>query len=98
MSVLSRSLSTAIGAAVGVMLTLDTIKHIVRLGDFRLEPWVFTSHLDDFLKVAQDFAQGLEPEWFSTGFEKSIVLVPLGTIVVCLSLSFWMFHRRDLSE
>jgi len=98
MSVLSRSLATAIGASIGILLALDIIKHIFRVGDFMIKPYIFTTYFDEFLKIAQDYAQGLEVVWFDPDPEAIAIIVPIMTVAILTSLSFIIFLRRDLND
>ena len=98
MSVIARSLSTAIGVALGVLVAVDLVKHIIHLGDHDLADYVFSTHLGKALHVANKFASGNEPVWFDPDPELMAMLVPGVSIMLFLAAAYVIFMRRDFNE
>jgi ABC-type transport system involved in multi-copper enzyme maturation permease subunit len=100
-STLAKSLSSAIGIAVVILIALEPLKQMIRIGDWQLKDYVVTSYQDTALTVADSAAIGVDYLWFPGGFWHSQLgmglAVSLATAAVCLALSYFVFLRRDLN-
>jgi ABC-2 type transport system permease protein len=90
MSALITQPAKAMGAAIGLLFTVDMTKHI-----FGFEPYVFTRYVVLPWAIFQQIAQGIDSEWYPA--IRSMVVVSLATVVVCLGVAMVVFVRRDLN-
>ena len=96
-SVLMRNAITAAGTAVGIILTIDIIKHALQFGELDLSLYTFNSHLDAALKIGQSFALGIDTvSW--RDMDTTAILVPLCSILVFSTVSYFVFLTRDVHE
>jgi ABC-2 type transport system permease protein len=96
-SVLSNNVASAIGVAVGVLLSLQPVKHFIRWGAFDLDTWLFSSYYDTAMGIADSKAGGM---LFETWRQEKIYLLVLTSVVsavVLLAISYRSFLRRDLN-
>lgn len=93
-SVVSGSAGTAIGVAVGTLLTLTPLKHVDGLG---LEPWVVSTYYDTPFGIAADRGAGMYEAWDQPKVWW-LLGVSAATAAVCLITAFGLFARRDLNE
>jgi ABC-2 type transport system permease protein len=96
-SVFSASVATAIGVAVGLLLTIQTAKDLIPLGNFKIGDYVFLSYLDTAMGIADSKASGVYEIWNQSSV-KLLVATSLATIVVCIALSYRSFLKRDLNS
>ncbi|MBX7246487.1 MAG: ABC transporter permease [Candidatus Sumerlaeaceae bacterium] len=95
-STLTTNVSTAIGGAIGTLLTMQTAKEFVRFGEFKLSPWVFSSYYDTAMGITGDKIIGSYSTWAN---DKVYMLVgtSLASTVVFIILSYRVFLRRDMN-
>jgi ABC-type transport system involved in multi-copper enzyme maturation permease subunit len=95
-SVISTNVATAIGVALGMLLSIQPIKEFISYGDFRLDPWLFSSYYDTAMGIANSKAGGIYELW-----NQSKTYMLLGTSAVSsalfLGIGYWVFSRRDLN-
>ena len=60
---------------------------VLRIGDFSLAPFVFSTHLDAALGVAYGFALGNEPLWFDPDPTLAALLTPAVSIALFLTIA-----------
>lgn len=96
-SVLSTNVATAIGVAVGVLLSLLPVSVFVRFGDFRLGDWLFSSYFDTAIGVANEKAQLISGATWAQPPIYMLVVTSVGSCVAFLVVSYWYFTRRDLN-
>ena len=100
-STAARSLTSALGIGVGVLIAVEPIKHLVRWGNWNLSDYVLTSYLDTALNIADQAASGFDYEWLPHGWLASDLswglMLSLAGIVVFLGASYTIFLRRDLN-
>jgi ABC-2 type transport system permease protein len=89
-STLARKSSQAVGAAVGTLFLIETIKHVLGIS-----PYVFTTHLGTPWAIFGEMAQGVGYEWFPEAWQ--VILVPSISGAVFLGLAAWVFLRRDFN-
>ncbi|MCX7717957.1 MAG: ABC transporter permease [Candidatus Sumerlaeaceae bacterium] len=95
-STLAPNVATAIGLAVGLLLSLEPIKQFVRFGAFELETWLFTSYYDTAIGIADSKASGIYEVW---GQWKVWMLLGTSLVssLVFLAVAYRVFARRDLN-
>jgi ABC-2 type transport system permease protein len=95
-SVLSVNVATSIGVAVGLLLTIQTLKEFARFGSVDLGDYVFLSYFDTAMGIAQSKSSGIYDVW-----NQAKVYLMAGTSILtcffCLAISYWRFLRRDLN-
>lgn len=94
-SVISRSVATAIGVAVGIVLCLFPIQ-IIRVGNFRLGDYMFVSYYDDAIGIGDSLASGIPESWNQDKMHL-LVLTSVVSAAICLAISYRVFTRRDLN-
>lgn len=96
-SVLSSNVATAIGVAVGVLLSLLPVSVFIRIGDVQLSDWIFSSHYDTAIGIASEKAQLISGATWQQ--DKVYLLLTTSGIstLVFLAISYWYFTRRDLN-
>lgn len=94
-SVVSRSVATAIGVAVGIVLCLFPIQ-IVRIGRVSLGDYMFSSYYDDAIGLGDSIAGGFPERWNQESMHM-LVATSVGSAVVFLAGAYWVFTRRDLN-
>ena len=96
-SVLSRSLVTSIGVAVGIILSLMPLQVLIHFGSFDLEQWLFTNYYDAGMKIVANKTSAIYDTWAQ---ESVYRLLGTGVVsaVVFLAISYWIFLRRDINE
>lgn len=95
-SVLSVSVATAIGVAVGLLMAIQTAKELIRFRNFALSDWLFLSYYDTAMGIASSKVSGIYDEWG----QNSVYLLAgtsLASIALFLGVSYWLFLRRDLN-
>jgi ABC-type transport system involved in multi-copper enzyme maturation permease subunit len=90
------ALGAAMGAGAGLFASLMVFKPVLKIGGFDLAPWFFMSHLGASLQIAEELSAAMSQGWWRDSLRDG-TLIHLGTIGVCLAVSFWMFQRRDLT-
>lgn len=94
-SVVSRSVATAIGVAVGIVLCLYPIQ-VITIGHVNIGDYMFSSYYDDAIGIGDSIASGYHETWN----QESIHWL-LGTSfissAVFLAVAYWVFIRRDLN-
>jgi ABC-type transport system involved in multi-copper enzyme maturation permease subunit len=94
-SVLSRSVATAIGVAVGIVLCLLPIQ-IIRIGQIRLGDYLFSSYYDDAIGIGDSIASGFPETWNQENMHM-LLITSFVTALVCLAIAYRVFTRRDLN-
>lgn len=90
MSAVITTPAKAIGTAIGVLFTLDMIKHV-----FGFEPYVFTRYVVLPWAIFHQVAQGIDFAWYPA--TAKLIAVSAVTVVVCLTCAAVVFVRRDLN-
>lgn len=94
-SVISRSVATAIGVAVGLVLCLYPIQ-IIRIGSVSIGDYMFSSYYDDAIGLGDSIASGFHEPW-----NQENIHMLLGTSFVSagvfLAIAYWVFTRRDMN-
>ena len=95
-SVISMNVATAIGVALGILLSIQPIKEFINFGDFRLDPLLFSSYYDTAMGIANSKAGGIYELWIQS---KTFMLLSTSLVssVLFVGLSYWIFSRRDLN-
>lgn len=95
-SVIAKNVGTAVGMAVGLLLSIQAAKEFVQIGDVEVRRYVFSSYFDEPFRIASTKISGVYEVW---GQERIYLLLAtsLATIAICLFISFWTFLRRDLN-
>jgi ABC-type transport system involved in multi-copper enzyme maturation permease subunit len=100
-STLSKSLTSALGIGVGLLIAIEPIKHLVSWGDRQLSEYIPTSYLDTALSIAGQAATGVHYQWFPGGWWASDLgrglTLSIGCLIVSLVVSYVVFLRRDLN-
>jgi|GEM_PF-3376427 len=95
-SVLVTTGGSAVGIALGLLLTLQAAKQFISIGGYELSTFVFSTYYDLPMKIADAKAGGMYELWLQ---ERTYWM--LGTsgiaILVFLALSYYVFLRRDLN-
>lgn len=96
-SAYSKTVATAIGVAVGIILSLMPLQIMIRFGDFTLGDWLFSSYYDTGMKVVGNKISGIYDQW-----DQSSIYYLLGTSIAAtllfLILSYKTFLSRDLNS
>lgn len=95
-SVWSVNVATAVGLSVGLLLSLQPIKHWIRFGEFDLEPWLFSSYYDKAMGIADSKAGGIPEVWGQSGIYL-LIATSLISMAVFIFLSYRSFLKRDLN-
>lgn len=95
-SVLASNGSTAVGVAVGLLLSIQPAKHYVRFGSFELEPWVFSSYYDTAMRIAGSKAAGMYEVWNQPDIYW-LLATSGATSAVLVLIAYRVFLRRDLN-
>jgi ABC-type transport system involved in multi-copper enzyme maturation permease subunit len=95
-SVLSANVGTAVGVSLGLLLSLQTAKQFIRIGEFELNRWVFNTYYDEAMRIASIKASGMYEVWLQ---DKVFFLIgtSLVSAAVFVTIGFWSFLRRDLN-
>jgi ABC-2 type transport system permease protein len=94
-SVISRSVATAIGVAVGLVLCLYPIQ-IVRIGSINIGDYMFSSYYDDAIGLGDNIASGFHETWGQENIQM-LVLTSAVSAALFLAAAYWTFTRRDLN-
>lgn len=94
-SVISRSVATAIGVAVGLVLCLYPLQ-IIRVGSVNLGDYMFSSYYDDAIGLGDSIASGFPEQWNQENIHM-LLLTSGCSMAVFLSIAYWVFTRRDLN-
>lgn len=90
-SALSSNPATAIGVAVGLLLSIEPVKHIIGL-----EPWIVSSYYDTAMGIAAEKTDGIYASWAQAKVYW-LLGVSAVTAVLFTALGYWSFLRRDLT-
>lgn len=100
-STLAKSLTSALGIGVGLLIAQEPIKNLVQIGDWEMGDYVVTSYQHEALKIADNAASGIPHTWFEGGWWESGLGLGLTVSLVfgiaCLAISYFVFLRRDLN-
>jgi len=95
-SIISRSVATAIGVAVGVVLCLYPIQ-IVHIGSVNIGDFMFSSYYDDAIGIGDNIAGGFAESWNQESI-RMLVLTSVVSAAVFLVCGYLVFTRRDLKD
>jgi ABC-2 type transport system permease protein len=95
-SVLAGSGGTAVGIALGLLLTLTAAKQFISIAGYELSQFVFSTYYDLPMKIADAKIAGMYETWFQ---DRMYYMIGTSVIPIALFLgiSFWVFLRRDLN-
>jgi len=100
-STAAKSLTSALGIGVGLLVAIEPLKHLIRWDNWKLSDYILTSYLDTALNIADKAALGVDYEWLPQGWLRSDLVwgltLSLSGIVIFLGASYWIFLRRDLN-
>ncbi len=100
-STAAKSLTTALGLGVGLVIAIEPVKYLIRWGEWELSDYVFTSYRDTALKIADQAACGFDYQWLPGGWWASELgwglTLALVSMAIFLAGSYWIFLRRDLN-
>lgn len=96
-SVLSASVATAIGVAVGLLLSMQPIKQFIHFGSFELAPWLFSSYYDTAVGIADSKAGGMYEVW-TQGSIYMLFATSLASAAVFTAIAYRSFLKRDLNS
>ncbi len=91
-SVLSRSVATAIGVAVGLVMFMYTAQALVR----NVDDYVFSSYYDDAIGIGNSIASGIPESWNQDNMHL-LLITSLASSVAFLGIAYGVFTRRDLN-
>jgi len=94
-SIVSRSVATAIGVAVGLVLCLYPIQ-IIHLGSIRLGDYMFSSYYDDAIGIGDSIASGIPETWNQENMQM-LMLTSLISSALFLAIGYRVFTRRDMN-
>lgn len=95
-SVLSRSVATAIGVAVGIIFCLLPVQVFVRFGNLQLGDYIFSSYYDKAIGIGNSNAGGMSESWNQENIHLLLSTSILSSAVF-LGIAYWVFIRRDLN-
>lgn len=95
-STMSLNVASAIGVALGLLLSLQPIKEFIQFGDFRLDAWLFSSYYDTAMGIADTKASGVYEVWGQTKVYW-LLLTSIVSSAIFILISFVSFRRRDLN-
>lgn len=96
MSVLVRNVGHAVGFAVGIILGVQSIKHLISFGSFSFPDYWFATYVDVPLAQMIDIIGGYSVAFFSPRLGKALLISMIYNVVLVL-IAFIVFHRRDLN-
>jgi len=96
-SVLSTNVATAIGVAVGVLLSFIPASVFLEFGDFRLSHWLFSSYFDTAIGIANEKAQMISGATWAQDKVYMLLGTSVLSCVLFLGISYWYFTRRQLN-
>jgi ABC-type transport system involved in multi-copper enzyme maturation permease subunit len=100
-STAAKSLTSALGIGVGLLVAIEPLKHLIRWGNWNLSTYILTTYLDTALNIADQAASGFDYEWLPRGLWASDLswglMLSLGGIGIFLGASYAIFLRRDLN-
>jgi ABC-type transport system involved in multi-copper enzyme maturation permease subunit len=94
-SVISRSVATAIGVAVGMVLCLFPIQ-IIRIGNINIGDYMFSSYYDDAIGLGDSIASGFPEKWTQENIQM-LILTSAISAALFLAAAYYTFTRRDLN-
>lgn len=97
-SVLSRSVATAIGVAVGLIFCMLPIQALVEIGSVRIGDYMFSSYYDDAMGIGNSIASGITSESWRQQKVYYLLATSLISSVVFLTLAYRVFTRRDFND
>ena len=95
-SVLSVNVATAIGVAVGVLLSLLPVSVLLDFGDFKPGEWFFNSYWDTATAIASDKVSGIYSSWNGPPVMALLAVCGLSSLVFLVA-AYVIFNRRDLN-
>lgn len=95
-SVLSRSVATAIGVAVGLVFCLLPIQVFVRIGRIDIGDYIFSSYYDEAIGIGDTIAGGIPESWNQHSMHM-LLATSLISAAVFLGVAYGVFTRRDLN-
>lgn len=95
-SVLAGSAGSAVGIALGLLLTVTAAKQFISIGGYEIRQFVFSTYYDQPMKIALAKIGGMYETWLqeSTYY---MLATSLTATLVFLSIGFFLFLRRDLN-
>lgn len=95
-SVLSRSVATAIGVAVGIIFCMLPIQVYAQFGTIDLGDFIFTSYWDDAIGIADSNASGIYDSWNQSNIHL-LLTTSLISAALFLLVTYRVFTRKDLN-
>jgi len=100
-STAAKSLTSALGIGVGLLIAIEPVKHYIRWGEWQFSDYVVTSYLDTGLGIAGQAAAGFDYQWFPGGWWGSELgrglTLSFAAAAIFLAASYAIFLRRDLN-
>lgn len=94
-SVISRSVATAVGVAVGMVLCLYPVQ-IVEIGSVNIGDFMFSSYYDDAIGLGDSIAAGIAERWNQESMHMLVGTSAVSAAVFLLG-AYWVFIRRDMN-
>ena len=95
-SVLARNVGHAVGFAVGIILGVQSIKHLLCFGSFSFADYWFATYVEVPLAQMIDLIGGYSIAFFSPRLVQTLVISMIYNVCLVL-IAFIVFHRRDLN-
>lgn len=95
-SILSRSVATAIGVAVGIIFCLLPIQVFVSIGTVDIGDYIFSSYYDSALGVVDLISSGFHESWNQENM-RLLLSTSLVSSAVFLATAYLVFTRKDLN-
>jgi ABC-type transport system involved in multi-copper enzyme maturation permease subunit len=91
LSAMTKKGSQATGIVVGVLVLVETVKHLLGIGSY-----VFTTYIGSSWAIFQEVARGVAYEWFPETWK--ILVVPLIYWAILFTAGLVIFCKRDLND
>ena len=89
-SVLTRRAVIAMGTTIGLIIMIETLKHMIGIG-----PWLCTNYLSFPWIIFHEMAQGVDYRWFPELWKMLVVCG--ATWLACFAIALSRFCRQDLN-
>lgn len=97
-STITKNLASSIGFGLGIFYGLEPIRHLIRIDSFDPNKILFMNFLDKPASVIIDWTAGFDINWAKNEIIYSCLILQLITVFVFLSVSLFIFFKRDIKN
>ncbi len=95
-SAVSKSLAASLGSAVGIILGLEPLRYLIRIGSWDPNNVLFMNYLDKPSSILIDYVSGLPVNWWNHEIITGCLIIQPITIIIFAASALIIFLKKDM--